>query len=118
MKEGGILVIRTPNENALIRSLVRMLAFLGFSNFLKYVYYAPHYFYFNPNTLTKLLSQCGFKVAKVFLENTDEDFAKKKIQAHYKTSDKLIVHLFLPFVLFIAKILNKQNKQVLFARNT
>ena len=116
IKKGGLLVIRTPNENALTRTLVRVFAFFGLNSFLKYVYYTPHYFYFNAKTLKKLLVDNGFKIVGQFLENTDESFAKKKIQAHYKTSDKFIVSFFIPVVLFVSRVFHKQNKLVFFAK--
>ena len=116
MKDEGLLVIRTPSESALIRKKIRFLAGLGIMSFLKYVYYTPHYFYFQKKTLRLLLEQAGFKVEKVMLENTDVDFAKSKIDAHYKTKEKLLAKFILPVMNFLSNIFGMQNKLVVIAR--
>lgn len=116
MLSGGILVLRTPNDSALLRKIARFFAAFGIKSFLKYVYYSPHYFYFNPNTLKKILKKTGFKVEKLLLENTDQEFAKAKIDAHYKTKDKALAKIMLPIVNFFSMILRMQNKIVLVAK--
>ncbi len=52
----------------------------------------------------------------LFLENTDEDFAKKKIDAHYKTKDRILAKFALPIALFLSNLFHKQNKMVILAR--
>lgn len=113
---GGVVILRTPNNNALLRKIALFLAGIGIKSFLKYVYYAPHYFYFNAKTLKKILEKAGFQVEKVLLENTDQEFAKAKIDAHYKTQDRALAKIMLPIVNFFSVILGMQNKIVLVAK--
>lgn len=113
---GGVIVLRTPNNNALLRKIARFFAGFGIKSFLKYIYYAPHYFYFNARTLKKILEKTGFKVEKLLLENTDQEFAKAKIDAHYKTKEKILAKIMLPIVNLCSVILGMQNKIVLVAK--
>lgn len=116
IRDDGLLVIRTPNESGLIRKKIRFLAGLGITSFLKYVYYTPHYFYFQKKTLSLMLEQVGFKVEKVIFENTDMEFAKSKIEAHYKTKEKSLAKFILPFMNLLSVMVGMQNKLVLVAR--
>lgn len=116
LKDDGVLVIRTPNESAFTRTVARGLASLGIKAFLKYVYYTPHYFYFTEKTLKKLLAKTGFKIVGLWRENTNQEFALKKIEAHHTPKDRVFVGLALPVIFFFSRLLRRQNKLVVFAK--
>lgn len=56
IKPGGLLVLETPDIHSLPFQLMKA----------KWRQFIPeHYFFFDPSTMTKLLSDCGFKVEKI-----------------------------------------------------
>ncbi len=117
IKEGGILVIRTPNERALTRRIARGVRYFGNPAFLKYAYYTPHYFYYDARNLSVFLSSLNLKVEVVQLENTETMFARSKIQTHYKgAQEKNFVSILFPLVQALAHFLRISNKLVVFAR--
>lgn len=114
--DDGVLVIRTPDESAFIRTLARGLASFGIKTFLKYVYYTPHYFYFTEKTLRKLLAKSGLRIVGILRENTNQEFAQRKIEAHHATKEKTFVSMALPVIFFFSSLLRRQNKLVVFAK--
>jgi len=119
IKSGGLLVIKTPDERSLFKTMARAAYFLSrrkISLFLKYVYYLPHYFYYNKKTIKKILEKFGFRVIRIDSEETDYNFAKKKIKLHYnKFISKGLILLGLPLIYLFARIFRNQNKMIIYA---
>ncbi len=117
---GGTLVMKTPDEDSLFKWLARSAyRFLGprTSFLLKYVYYVPHYFSYSRRSMTKLLKQAGFEVIAYQKDETPLEFAVGKIETHYHKDPRhrLVISL-LPWAQRLARLLNRTNKMVVFAR--
>lgn len=120
LRKGGVLILKTPNENGLFkrgalflyRVLGRPAAFL-----LKYVYYVPHYFSYSEKSLGILLKRYGFQVLRVEKDVTPREFAAEKIKHHYRQDPRrhLVIAL-LPVVSAFAALWNSGNKLVVYAR--
>jgi len=120
LRMGGILAMKTPNEGSLFKWLARAMyrlfgeraAFL-----LKYVYYIPHYFSYSEQTMSRLLARGGFEVIAYEKDETPQDFASEKIQAHYAMDPRrvLVIRL-LPAVRWVARLIGRPNKLVVYAR--
>ena len=117
---GGILVMKTPDEDSLFKWMARTAyRFFGkrASFLLKYVYYVPHYFSYSRRSMTELLRQTGFEVITYQKDETPLEFAVGKIEAHYSKDPKhRIVISLLPWAQGVARLLNRTNKMVVFAR--
>jgi len=119
LKNGGLLVIKTPDEKSLFKFISIILYKLSkrkISFLLKYVYYMPHYFYYNKKTIQKMLGKFGFEILKIETEETDYNFAKEKIKLHYKKFfSKRLILLILPFAIVVSRFFKLQNKMVVYA---
>lgn len=119
LKKGGLLVIKTPDEKSLFKKGGRFLYLISgrkISFLLKYLYYLPHYFYYNRLTIQKLLEKFGFKIIKIEGEMTDYHFAREKIKLHYKKFfSRNLVLILLPVVFFLSRIFRIHNKMVIYA---
>ena len=119
LKKGGMLVIKTPDDQSLFKSLSRFMYFISLkkiSFLLKYVYYIPHYYYYNKRSLSRMLEKFGFKVINIQADETNYDFARNKIKLHYKKFfSKNIILLVLPLAYFFSRILKLQNKMIVYA---
>lgn len=86
LNPGGIIAIRTPNENSFFRRVARMTRTMTFgcvSGLLKYVYYHPHYVTFSAKGLDHMYTRCGLTPLCTRYEETPLPFAKAKIRAAY-----------------------------------
>ena len=120
LKEGGILVLKTPNERGLFKQTALALyrifgdraAFL-----LKYVYYLPHYFSYSEKSLNYLLKQCGFEMIRYELDETPNEFAEEKINVHYQKDPKrrFIISM-LPFANMMSRLFRRGNKMIVYAK--
>ena len=120
LKVGGLLVMKTPNEESFFKQIALFLYRLIGSRaafLLKYVYYVPHYFSYSQKTMDLLLKKCGFEAVQYETDQTPEDFGKEKINVHYKkdAKRKIIISL-LPVAMFLGKVFRRQNKLVVYAR--
>lgn len=120
LRPGGVLVMKTPNESGLFKQAALTLYRLfgrpaGF--LLKYVYYVPHYFSYSPQTTAALLAQAGFEAITYEFDETPQDFAVAKIQAHYGFDPKrALVIALLPVARVLARLVRRTNKLVVYAR--
>lgn len=122
LRMGGILAIKTPNEESLFKQLALALyrtfgdpiAFL-----LKYVYYVPHYFSYSKKSIEILLNRSGFDIIRFEMDETPPEFAREKIKVHYKEDPKRsIVIAMLPITNLIGRLLNRSNKLIVYAKKT
>ena len=120
LRMGGILVMKTPNESGFFKQFVLALyrAFGGRTAFLlKYVYYVPHYFSYSKKSMNTLLNRCGFEAIRYETDETPQEFAREKIEVHYKDDPKHSkVIALLPTARFLAKLFRRSNKMVVYAR--
>ena len=66
LKPGGALIVFTPNHDSLIFLLARWLRRIGFRGSpLELLYPVVHVHYFTPRSLSRLLRQAGFAVARL-----------------------------------------------------
>jgi SAM-dependent methyltransferase len=119
--DGGLLVIKTPNQDWLGRRLSLWLykASLRTIRFpLKYLWYLPHFYYFRPKTITLLLERTGFELMPDGLqyETTIPGYAKATVAEHYRSREKHLVAAVAPVVLRLTMLLRSRNKLVVFAR--
>ena len=119
LKEGGMLVIKTPDAGSLFKAFSIFLYRLSFKKLsfqLKYVYYLPHYFYYDKMNIRRMLDKFNFKIIKISSGQTDYNFAKEKITLHYKNYfSKNFILAFLPAFFVFARIFKMQNKMVIYA---
>lgn len=77
LRRDGIIVVDTPNEDSLIRSLARAIYFATGGRFkypVRKLYHHFHLFYFNRDTLRELFEKSGFTL--VHLESRSISAAK------------------------------------------
>ena len=96
LKNGGILFILTPNENALLRKICRLGYFMSFRHLkepMELLYYRHHISYFNQKSLFLLLKRTGFEVIDWETKNPELGRLKfppryfKGVQIIYKISE-------------------------------
>lgn len=120
LRPKGVLVMKTPDENSFFKQAVLFLYRLFGSKaafLLKYVYYVPHYFSYSRKSMTNLLGLCGFEVLRFEKDETPQEFASEKIRVHYRKDPKRFwVIRLLPPARFLARILGRGNKMIVYAR--
>ena len=120
LRNGGILVMKTPDESSLFKQFARASYHLlgGSGSFLlKYVYYIPHYFSYTRKAMTLMLERSGFEVLEYEADETPMEFAVEKIHVHYpKDPKRKWVVAGLPWVRRLARLLKRSNKMVVYAR--
>jgi len=119
-KMGGVIAMKTPDENSLFkwaaRTVYRLLGIRG-SYLLKYVYYTPHYFSYTRKTMDLLLEKGGFEAVRYEKDITPLEFSKEKIGFHYQKDPKrAFVTALLPLALFLSRILGCGNKMIVYAK--
>ncbi|SVB29635.1 uncharacterized protein METZ01_LOCUS182489 [marine metagenome] len=107
--ENGLLLLRTPTEEALLRDIAKGLYLTTLKKIdfpMLWFYSYEHLHSFSTNSLKNLLVNHGFEVTKVFRE--EESFDRLNISPILKT--------FLNFVNIISSWTNKQHKISLVAK--
>lgn len=119
LKPEGLLVIKAPNEKNLFRSVCMLLYKLSLRKIhflLKYVYYTPHYFYYDKKTIQKLLEKFGFKVIEIENDQTNFNFAKEKLNLYFnKFCSRKLILMLLPIAFMLSRIFRLQNKMIVYA---
>lgn len=120
LRPGGILAIKTPDEDSLFKRFARGLykgSLRLFRSQLRYVYYIPHYFSYTEGALREFLRVNGFDVVKVVRHHTNYRFARSKIKLHYRRGiARSLALLGLPVVFGISRLFSRGNKMVVYAR--
>ena len=107
--ENGLLLLRTPTEEALLRDIAKGLYLTTLKKIdfpMLWFYSYEHLHSFSTNSLKNLLVNHGFEVTKVFRE--EESLDRLNISPILKT--------FLSFVNIISSWTNKQHKISLVAK--
>ena len=74
LRPGGILFALTPNNDALLRRVARLMFRLSLGKFdrpMRILYYKHHLSYFNIRSLARLMEGCDFDVLKVETRNQE-----------------------------------------------
>lgn len=86
---GGVFLLETPDEDALLRRLIRGLATLGVDRLdaRGSIYYRAHRFYFTRRAMRGMLERCGFRQVRFHTEHTM--YEKELLYtAHYSPGSK------------------------------
>ncbi|MBI1977730.1 MAG: class I SAM-dependent methyltransferase [Candidatus Omnitrophica bacterium] len=120
IRKGGIVVLKTPDEESFFkqagRTCYKLFGKRG-SFLLNYVYYTPHYFSYTKRTIEMLLRRSGFELLEFEQDETPLEFAREKINVHYR-KDPLhhLVNTLLPIAQSIARMFGRSNKMIVYAR--
>jgi len=119
LNPGGLFIAETPDEEFLVRTLVKLFyrAGVGIAQFFpKYFYYQDHLFYFSLRSLSRLLQASGpFTIIKVQHLSTVWPFLKKKLHISYSHKSRYFYKV-IPYLLYIASIAGVRNKILVYAR--
>jgi len=119
LNKGGILVIRTINEDFLFRKIAKKVfkVTFGLINFLpKYFYYQDHLFYFSSRVLSNLLKISGpFEIIEIQHTSTGLSFLKKKLILSYAHKSKFLYKM-IPLIFRLVSLIGVKNKMVIYAR--
>ena len=94
LKKGGILFILTPNDNALLRKISRVLyraSFHLFSKPMERLYYPDHLSYFTPTSISACLKRCGFEI--VLLETRNQELSRLELPGISRWGVRAVFHL-------------------------
>jgi ubiquinone/menaquinone biosynthesis C-methylase UbiE len=106
LKLGGMLVVRTPNQNSLFHLLAGLSSRAGWSYPLQQIYHVDHLSYFTESTLVSLLYRESFRIETV--EYEDITIHDTRFRGWQKAAIA-IIHL-------IAEVLKKHHAMIVFAR--
>jgi 2-polyprenyl-3-methyl-5-hydroxy-6-metoxy-1,4-benzoquinol methylase len=72
LAEGGVFLLETPDEGALLRRLIRGFGALGIGplDLRGSIYYRAHRYYFTQRAMRKLLERCGFRDIRFHSEHS------------------------------------------------
>jgi 2-polyprenyl-3-methyl-5-hydroxy-6-metoxy-1,4-benzoquinol methylase len=93
LKKGGILFILTPNDNALLRKISRVLyraSFHLFSKPMERLYYPDHLSYFTPTSISAFLKRCGFEI--VLLGTRNQELSRLELPGISRWGVRAVFH--------------------------
>ena len=82
LKSGGVFFALTPNDQALLRRLSRVLflaTLQSFSSPMRRLYYADHLSYFTAESLSRLLTSTGFEL--ISLESINQELSRIQLSS-------------------------------------
>ena len=94
LKKGGILFILTPNDNALLRKISRVLYRASFHLFRKpmeRLYYPDHLSYFTSNSISAFLKRFDCEI--VLLETRNQELSRLELPSISRWAVRAIFHL-------------------------
>jgi 2-polyprenyl-3-methyl-5-hydroxy-6-metoxy-1,4-benzoquinol methylase len=94
LKKGGILFILTPNDNALLRAISRVLyraSLHCFSKPMERLYYPDHLSYFTRKSISAFLNRCGFEI--VLLETRNQELSRLELPGISRWGVRAVFHL-------------------------
>ena len=98
VKPGGVFFILTPNDEAFLRRISKMLYRLSFHSFdepMRRLYYPDHLSYFTAESLSQLLCRAGFEL--VSLESVNQELSRLELSPLQKLVVKVILQIGRPF---------------------
>ena len=94
LKKGGIIFILSPNDNALLRKICRVLyraSFHFFSKPMERLYYPDHLSYFTADSIRALLK--GFECDILLLETRNQELSRLELSGISRWGVRFIFHL-------------------------
>ncbi len=82
LKSGGVFFALTPNDQALLRRISRVLfaaSLQSFSSPMRRLYYPDHLSYFTAESLSQLLVSTGFEL--ISLESVNQELSRVQLSA-------------------------------------
>ena len=111
LKKGGVLIIKTQNQKSLLTSIALILykiSFGVFNSHLDFFYSREHLCRFDPKSLGRLLESEGFSVKNISFDSAYIfKFAINNAKIHIRMAFKIIG--------FMSRLINKQDKIIVFA---
>ena len=120
LKSKGYIILETPNEDCLLRKVIKLvyITTFGWINLLPYLYYPAHLHYFTPKSMNLLCKRLGMNMEAVGKVSSSPTKILLKYKAHH--SDRkwfnLINSLMVP-ALKVGSILKSGNKMLIKIRN-
>jgi 2-polyprenyl-3-methyl-5-hydroxy-6-metoxy-1,4-benzoquinol methylase len=112
IKPGGVVVVKTPNQDSLITLLARWSYILSAGRYLLPVYSDDHLYRFSEPTLRKLLQVTNFNVMNIVQDDNLEVMkTRMQLYPHYN-----FYKLAMGIVHAIAKPIHKENQLLAYAR--
>jgi 2-polyprenyl-3-methyl-5-hydroxy-6-metoxy-1,4-benzoquinol methylase len=82
LKSGGVFFVLTPNDQALLRRISRVLfaaSLQSFSSPMRRLYYPDHLSYFTAESLSRLLASTGFEL--ISLESMNQELSRVQLSS-------------------------------------
>lgn len=116
LKKGGLVAIETPNIDSLLH---RSSCFFYYASLRRWtkpieIYNVHHLHYFSPSTIKRCLSSNGFHVVDIEKDNTNLSQWLGRNRDNVIKKD-LILNIGLRIIFYLARLLNMQNKMIIYA---
>ena len=98
LKSGGVFFALTPNDQALLRRISRVLfaaSLQSFSNPMRRLYYPDHLSYFTAESLSRLLASTGFEL--ISLESINQELSRVQLSSVEKLVARTVFWAGRPF---------------------
>ena len=98
LRSGGVFFALTPNNDALLRRISRVLfaaSLHSFSNPMRRLYYPDHLSYFTGESLARLLAAAGFEL--ISLESVNQELSRVQLSAVEKLAARAAFWVGKPF---------------------
>jgi hypothetical protein len=113
LKPGGIVVVKTPNQDSLIPLLAHYSYTLSAGRYLLPVYSDDHLYRFSKTTLHRLLVATGFEAIKIIQDdNLKVMMIRMQLQRHFRLYKGVMVIMHI-----LAKPLHRENQLLAYGRS-
>ncbi len=113
----GIIVLEIPVRDSLLHNLAKILYRLSFGKIKRPLFLVcgiHHLNYFSEKDICKMLIECGFSSIETYRGETDLDALYRKPLG----GKRIVNHMYnwtITILFYLARLLNKQNKLIIFA---
>lgn len=108
---GGVLLLETPDEGALLRKMIRAFGRLGIAGLdpRRGIYYRAHRLYFTRPAMSHLLKRCGFVRIRYHGERTmyRKALSKKRLYAGLSPAKELLLRIVFAMLKHLPLLANK-----------